>query len=168
MFDIVTNLLDLIDCYAPWLYVACLAIALYYLRQYLLAHRERTSTIFTIEKEVAVHRQGKAISGIGVAFGIAAVITAVKYYVVPNVDLAQLTPPTPTMTFRPPTRQPPTPSATPTPTEPPTSTYTPAPSATPTTESPTSTYTPVPSATPSATPRPTESPMPTYTPTSGS
>jgi len=143
VFDIVTNLLDLIDCYAPWLYVACLAIALYYLRQYLLAHRERTSTIFTIEKEVAVHRQGKAISGIGVAFGIAAVITAVKYYVVPNVDLAQLTPPTPTMTFRPPTRQPPTPSATPIT---PTTTPRPRPTAAPPATVLTSTLTPTPPA----------------------
>lgn len=113
MFDIVTNLLDLIDEHALWLYLGCLAIALYYVRLYLVAHRERTSTIFTIEKELAVHRQGKAMSGIGVALGIAAVVTALKYYVVPNVDIAQLTPPTPTMTFTPPTRVPPTPTPTP-------------------------------------------------------
>jgi hypothetical protein len=113
VFDIVTSLLDFMDQYALWLYLACALVALYYLRQFLLAYRERNSTIFTIEKEVAVHRQGKAMSGIGIALGIAAVIAAVKYYVVPNVDIAQLTPPTPTITFTPPTRQPPTPTATP-------------------------------------------------------
>ncbi|MGC9359346.1 MAG: hypothetical protein ACP5G7_03095 [Anaerolineae bacterium] len=113
MFDIVTSLFEFVDQHALWLYLACALVALYYLRQYFLAHRERTSTIFTIEKEVAVHRQGKAMSGIGIALGIAAVIAAVKYYVVPNVDISQLTPPTPTITFTPPTRQPPTPTATP-------------------------------------------------------
>jgi len=114
VFDIITNLLDFIDEHVLWLYLGCLAMALYYLRLYLVAHRERASTIFTIEKELAVHRQGKAMSGIGAALGIAAVITGLKYYVVPNVDIAQLTPPTPTMTFAPPTRVAPTPTPTPT------------------------------------------------------
>lgn len=143
MFDIVTSLLDFVDQYAPWLYVACALVALYYVRQYLVAHRERSSTIFTIEKEIAVHHQGKAMSGIGIALGIAAVITAVKYYVVPNVDVAQLTPPTPTITFTPPTRQPPTPTATPLT---PTTTPRPRPTAVPVATVRTSTLTPTPPA----------------------
>ncbi|MGI6379966.1 MAG: hypothetical protein ACOX2R_04210 [Anaerolineae bacterium] len=113
MFDIVNSLFNLIDQHAIWLYLGCLLLALYYLRVYLTAHRDRTNTIFTIEKEMATHRQGRAMSGIGVALGIAAVITGVKYYVVPNVDVAQLAPPTPTMTFTPPTVAAPTTTPTP-------------------------------------------------------
>ena len=146
MFDIVSSLFDLIDQHALWLYAGCFLLALFYLRIYIVARRDRSNTIFTIEKEMATHKQGRAMSGIGIALGIAAVIAGVKHYVVPNVDVAQLTPPTPTMTFAPPTIAPST--------------------ATPTPVTPTATPRPMPTSAPVATvaviitPAPTEEPPP--------
>lgn len=144
MFDIVSNLFGLIDQHAIWLYAGCLLLALYYLQVYLAARRDRANTIFTIEKEMAAHKQGRAMSGIGVALGLAVVITGVKFYVVPNVDVAQLTPPTPTMTFAPPTVVPPT--------------------ATPTPVTPTATPRPMPTAAPVATVAVINTPAPTEEP----
>jgi len=105
--------LDVIDQYSIWLYVACLFVILLHIRSYATARRERENTIFTIEKEVAAHKEGRAMTGIGTMLGVAMVITGLKYYVMPSIDLSTLFAPTPTLTLSIPTVAPPTPTPTP-------------------------------------------------------
>ena len=113
MLNILLFLLDVLDRHVIWLYLLCLGLVLINLRSYLVAHGERVNTIYTIEKEVAAHKEGQAMSAIGAALGIAAVITALKYYAVPTIDVETLAEPTPTYAW-----QAPTPVPTPTPTMP--------------------------------------------------
>jgi hypothetical protein len=128
VLNIVSSLLDLIDRQAIWIYLACVLGIILYLRSYVLARRSRHTTIFTIEKEVAAHREGQAMSGIGVLLGIIAVLTAFRYYIGPTIDLPAISQPTPTLTLPIPTRE--LPTLTPTPTTPP-PTATPRPTAIP-------------------------------------
>lgn len=137
MLNVLSYLLNLIDTQVIWLYAACLVVILLYIRSYVIARRDQQNSVFTIEKEVAAHRQGRAMSGIGALLGIIVVITALKYYVVPSVDLSAIAEPTPTLTLSVPTRV--------------------------ATETPTSMPTP-PQATPTNTVRPLRSPRPTETP----
>ena len=113
MLNILGFAVDVINEYAIWLYVACLLVILAYIRSYAVARRERENTIFTIEKEVAAHKEGRAMTGIGSVLGIAMVVTALKYYVMPSIDLATIFAPTPTLTMSIPTMAPPTPTPTP-------------------------------------------------------
>lgn len=137
MLNIISSLLNLIDQHVIWLYVACFVMILFYARSYARARQERENTIFTIEKEVAAHKEERAMSGIGFLLGIAVVITAIKFYLVPTLDLAAVAGPTPTLTL---TLQ--------------------LPSKTPVL--PTATSSPVPTV-PTATPRPTPIPQSTLT-----
>lgn len=142
MLNILSFLLNLIDQHVILLYAFCLILILFNLRAYVLARRDRFNTIFTIEKEVAAHKEGRAMSAIGVALGIAAIVTTLKYYVVPSIDVTGLAEPTPTLTLRIPTNQP-----TPTPTEePPTPTPRPRPTRRPVATAVPPTATPVPPA----------------------
>lgn len=143
MLDILVALLNLIDRYTIWLYGGCLLLLLFHMRAYLLARNARTSTIFSIEKEVAAHKEGRAMSNIGMVLGLVVVITALKYYIVPSVAIEEMMDPTPTMTLAIPTS---VPTPTPTPLPP---TETPRPSPRPTRQP---TNTPLP---PTATPLPT-------------
>lgn len=104
MLAVLGFLLDFIDRWAIWLYIACLAMIAFYVRAYLVARRDQENSIFTVEKEVAAHKQGRAMSGIGTILGIMVVITALKFYVLPSVDLAALVEFTPTATLPVPTR----------------------------------------------------------------
>lgn len=113
MLNILGFAVDVINEYAIWLYVACLLVILAYIRSYAVARKERENTIFTIEKEVAAHKEGRAMTGIGSVLGIAMVVTALKYYVMPSIDLAAIFAPTPTLTMSIPTIAPPTPTPTP-------------------------------------------------------
>ncbi len=112
MLNVVNTLLNLIERHTLWLYLACLVVILYYVRVYANARRDRANTIFTIEKEIAIHKEGRAMSAIGMMLGLMVVITALKYYLIPTLDVSALVTPTPTMTLPVPTRVPPT--ATPT------------------------------------------------------
>lgn len=114
MLHIITLLFNTIDRYSIWLYALCLLLILYYVRSLILARSERSNTIFTIEREVAAHKEGRALSGIGVMLGLAVIITGFKYYVVPNIDIESIADPTPTLSIIVPTRQPPTPTSEPT------------------------------------------------------
>jgi len=137
VLTILGYLLNLIDQWVIWLYVACAVILILYIRSYVLARRDQEDSVFTIEKEVAAHRQGRAMSGIGALLGIMVVITALKFYVVPTFDLSMIVEFTPTVTLVAPTRAPSsTPTMLPTPTE----------------------------FAPTNTPRPIRSPLPSYTP----
>lgn len=110
MLNILLFLYDLIDQHIIWLYLACFAMILYYVRAYALAHRDRSNTIFTIEREVAAHREGRAMSSIGTVLAFVVVLTAIKFYLLPTIDLTELAEPTPTLIIPIPTRETPTPT----------------------------------------------------------
>ena len=99
MLNVIGFLLELVERYVVWLYFACLAAVLFYVRAYTVAHQERENTVFTIEKEVAAHKEGRALSGIGVVLGVAVVITALRYYILPVIDIRGIVEPTPTLAF---------------------------------------------------------------------
>lgn len=145
MLNIILFVLDLIEQHTIWVYALCLLIILYNLRGYLLARRDRLNTIFPVEREVAAHREGRHLSGIGAMLGIAVVATALRYYIVPSIDITELVEPTPTVTLLIAT---PTPTATPV-AETPTATPRPSPTRPPVTAAPVNTPAP-----PTATPLP--------------
>ncbi|MHB0857808.1 MAG: hypothetical protein ACYC5M_09580 [Anaerolineae bacterium] len=103
MLNIVNFMLTAIDEYTMWLYLGCLLMVLLYIRSFIVARRDRENTVFTIEKEVAAHREGRAMSGIGAMLGVVVVITGMKYYLVPSIDLSAMITPTPTLTLAIPT-----------------------------------------------------------------
>jgi hypothetical protein len=150
VLNIILFLVNLIHEHTLWLYGACVVLILLQLRAFMVARRERHNTIFTIEREVAAHREGRAMSGIGSLLGLMVIITALKYYVVPTIDVRELVEPTPTLTLvMVPTREPtftPTPEVTITPTR--------RASATPRAATPTVMVTPPPAAPPPACPDP--------------
>jgi hypothetical protein len=112
VLNILGFVLDLVNKHIIWFYIVFLIIILYYLRIYVQAWHDRHNSIFTIEQEVAAHREGQAMSAIGVLLGLAVVITAVKLYIVPSIDLASMLEPTPTLTLVAPTHPLPTPTPT--------------------------------------------------------
>ncbi len=114
MLNMLAFLYNLIDQHVIWLYAACLLVIAFQVRSYLIAHRDRVNTIFTIEKEVAAHREGRAMSAIGTVLAVVAIITGLKFYVAPTIDVTSLVEPTPTLTLAMPTREPATPTPTPT------------------------------------------------------
>jgi hypothetical protein len=132
VLNIFAFLLNLIDQHTIWLYAACLLIILFYLRAFIIARTQRANTIFTIEREVAAHREGQAMSSIGAMLGVVIVIMGIKYYLVPSLDIETLIEPTPTMTIALPTMAP-----TMEPTEEPTATATPRPRPTKAVQQPT-------------------------------
>lgn len=99
MLNIILFILNLIEQHTIWVYVLCLLVILYNLRGYLVARRDRVNTIFPVEREVAAHKEGRHLSNIGAMLGIAVVATALRYYVVPSIDVAKLVEPTPTVTL---------------------------------------------------------------------
>jgi len=145
VLNVVGQLLHLVKEHTLWFYVACLAIIGLYVRSYIVARRERTNTSFTIEKEVAVHREGRALTGIGVMLGVIAVLTILKFYIVPWVDVSALLQPTPTHTLPIPTVWNPTPTPD-------------------VGDQPTATPRPIPTQEPAPVDRPTEPPAPTPAP----
>ena len=110
MLQILGYILDVIDQHTVWLYAGCLVAILFYVRIYAVARKAQANTIFTIEKEVAAHKEGRAMSGIGVVLAVAVLVTGIKYYVMPSVNLAAMIEPTPTSTLALPTAAPQTPT----------------------------------------------------------
>ena len=105
MLNIVLFLVDLFDQYIIWVYAICLVFVLYHARNYWLARRDHTATIYTIEREVASGREGRAMTNIGLVLGIAVVATSIKYYVLPTLDIEAIVEATPTVTLAVPTRE---------------------------------------------------------------
>ena len=131
-----TTLVKLVSEYYIWLIGACVLGVLSYIGRAIMAHREKSRAIFTLEKEAAASTR---IRSIGMAFvllilGGAIYFTAI--YLEPNLDLETETGVTPTASLLQPT-------------------------STPTTGAPTITPTPR----PTRTPRPTATPEVTFTPT---
>lgn len=121
MLNIIAFLLNIIENYTTWIYVGCGLVVLAYLRAYLRARSARANTIFTIERELAAHQEGRAMSSIGTVLGLVVIVVALRYYIVPVLQIDALVEPTPTVLLTVPTREPtitptlePTPSATPT------------------------------------------------------
>ena len=106
MLNILAFLLDLVDQHVAWFYVICLLLILLSVRTYLLAHQSRMNTIFTIEREVATHNEGRAMTNIGSVLAVVIVVTAIKYYLIPSIDVQSLFEPTPTITLLIPTTVP--------------------------------------------------------------
>jgi len=112
VLSILISVLDFITQHTIWLYLICLFVILFQVRAFALARRNRINTIFTIEREIAAHGEGRAMTNIGMALGIVVIITALKYYVVPTIDITELVEPTPTVVLIIPTEEPtPTPTA---------------------------------------------------------
>lgn len=138
-----TVLIELVDNFAVWIYIACALTVLAYLRVIYLAKRERGASLFTIEKEVATGRAYRAtftILGLLVIIGL---VAFVDMYLAPTLSVAvgsstpegPLVLPTSTNTPVPPSPTPivtrgplvrPTPPWTPTPEQSPTAIVTPA------------------------------------------
>jgi len=146
VLNVLTFLIQVIEEYTFWVYIICGAIILWNLRRYLMAHNDRRNTIFPVEREVAAHREGQAMSAIGGMLAICVVAVAVRHFVLPGVDVTELVHPTPTMTLMIPTLDP-TPTAV---------VATPEPTATP---RPAPTLQPTPAATLAMTPTDTPPPL---------
>lgn len=99
MGNVVSFLLTAIDKYTIWIYLFCLLIIVVYVRNFILARRDRDNSPYTIEREVAGHRELRALSGVGVLLALAAIITVIKMLVLPGVDFAKLNEPTATLTL---------------------------------------------------------------------
>lgn len=152
MLEVIEFLVSAVERYVIWLYIACLAGIIYNLRAYVVARQARADTIFTVERETAAYREGRAMSNIGLLLGLVAIVLVVQFYVLPSVDTTVLVQETVTPTLAlatstprptmPPTlsiveeEQTPTREAVPVPTSTPRPTATPGVTATPVTPQP--------------------------------
>jgi len=121
------SFIRLIEQFAIVLYAACLVGVVWSIRSAWLAWRERSSTLYSLERETAAARIGRAVLS-GLAFvGLGAAIFFVASFVAPTLPTDEPptpTPPGPLVTL--------TPTGTPVPTRTPETTATPEPSLNPT------------------------------------
>jgi len=99
MGNVVAFLITILDKYTIWIYLVCFFISLIYLRNLLIARRNKNNSPYTIEREVASHKEGKALTGIGAMLAIVAAVVAMKMFVLPEIDVTKLSEPTPTLTL---------------------------------------------------------------------
>jgi hypothetical protein len=130
-----TTLVKLISEYYIWLIGACVLGILFYIGRAIMAHREKSRAIFTLEKEAASSTRLRSIGMVFVLLILGGAIYFTATYLEPNLALETESEPTPTVLLQP--------------------------TPTPTTGSPTPTFTPR----PTRTPRPTQTPEVTLTPT---
>jgi hypothetical protein len=133
-----TVLIELIDNFAIWIYIACALTILVYLRVIYLARKETGASLFTIEKELATGKAYRAAFTILGLLVIISLVAFVDFSLAPSLNVASssstpeapLVLPTPTNTPLPP----PTPTLIPTrgPLVRPTPPWTPTPEAIPT------------------------------------
>ena len=90
-----TILVKLIADYALWLYLLLGLIAFLFLRTYVVAHRERDNSIFTLERETATGRMVQAIIGFLVTLIIIGGVFYTSQTLVQEIPLPEVTP-TPT------------------------------------------------------------------------
>jgi hypothetical protein len=83
-----TVLIELIDNFAIWIYIACALTALVYLRVIYLAKKERGASLFTIEKEVATGRAYRATFTIFGLLVISGLVAFVDIYLAPTLGVA--------------------------------------------------------------------------------
>jgi hypothetical protein len=131
-----TTLVKLVSEYYIWLIGACILGILFYIGRAVMAHREKSRAIFTLEKETASSTRLRSIGMVFVLLILGGTIYFTATYLEPNLDLETESEPTPTVLLQP------TPSASP---GPPTLTPTPRPTRTPRpTQTPETTLTPTP------------------------
>jgi hypothetical protein len=132
-----TTLVKLVSEYYIWLIGACVLGILSYIARAIVAHREKSRAIFTLEKEAA---SSTRLRSMGMAFVLLILGGAIYFtatYLEPNLDLETESEPTPTVLLQPtptPTTGPPTITPTPRPTRTPRPTQTPEVTLTPTPE----------------------------------
>jgi len=83
-----TVVIELIDNFAIWIYIACALTVLVYLRVIYLAKKERGASLFTIEKEVATGRAYRAIFTILGLLAIVGLVAFVDVYLAPSLGIA--------------------------------------------------------------------------------
>ncbi|MHB9033976.1 MAG: hypothetical protein ACYC6L_13135 [Anaerolineae bacterium] len=158
MGDVVSFFITVLDKYVIWIYLVLFIVSLIYFRNLLIARRNRSNSPYTIEREVAAHKEGKALTGIGVMLAMAAAVAAVKMFVLPGIDVTSLSSPTPTLTLPAATKIFATLTPAPTNTRAPAELTTPLPTKEPTVSV---------EETPTAAPRPTSAPPPASCPSEG-
>ena len=114
-----TTLVKLVSEYYIWLIGACILGILSYIGRAIMAHREKSRAIFTLEKEAAASTRLRSIGMVFVLLILGGAIYFTATYLEPNLDLETESEPTPTVLLQPtptPTPGPPTPTPTPRPT----------------------------------------------------
>jgi hypothetical protein len=132
-----TTLVKLVSEYYIWLIGACVLGILFYIGRAIMAHREKSRAIFTLEKETASSTRLRSIGMVFVLLIVGGAIYFTATYLEPNLDLETESEPTPTVLLQPtstPTPGPPTLTPTPRPTRTPRPTQTPETTPTPTPE----------------------------------
>lgn len=81
-------LIELIDSFAIWIYIACALTILAYLRVIYLARKERVASLFTIEKEVATGKAYRATFTILGLLVIVSLVAFVDFFLAPSLDVA--------------------------------------------------------------------------------
>jgi hypothetical protein len=130
-----TTLVKLVSEYYIWLIGACVLGILFYIGRAIMAHREKSRAIFTLEKETASSTRLRSIGMVFVLLILSGAIYFTATYLEPNLDLETENEPTPTVLLQPtqsPTPGPPTLTPTPRPTRTPRPTQTPETTPTPT------------------------------------
>ena len=98
------RILSFIDVYSVWLYGAGLLLLLFSLYEFRAAQRNRAETLFTLEREFATTRENRARTMLVTAVSLLALLTLLKFAVVPSQTLPPLNEPTPTrLVLEPPT-----------------------------------------------------------------
>lgn len=120
MLNVLSFLVKIVANQTHWVYIVCGIVIVWQLYRYAQARSDRRNTIFPVEREVAAHREGQAMSTIGVMLAICVATLAIDEFVLPAANVTELLEPTPTATLVIPTREitptaVPTPEATPTP-----------------------------------------------------
>jgi len=114
-----TTLVKLVSEYYIWLIGACILGILSYIGRAIMAHREKSRAIFTLEKEAAASTRLRSIGMVFVLLSLGGAIYFTATYLEPNLDLETESEPAPTVLLQPtptPTPGPPTPTPTPRPT----------------------------------------------------
>ncbi len=123
-----TTLVKLVSEYYIWLIGACVLGVLSYIGRAIMAHREKSRAIFTLEKEAAASTRIRSIGMAFVLLILGGTIYFTAIYLEPNLDLETEIEVTPTALLQPtptPTTEPPTITPTPRPTRTPRPTTTP-------------------------------------------
>jgi len=98
------RILSFINAYSLWLYAAGLVAVLFSLYELRAAQKNRTETIFTLEKEFATKRENRARTMLAISVALLALLSVLKFAVVPSQTLPPLYEPTPTrLVLEPPT-----------------------------------------------------------------
>lgn len=119
-----TTLVRLVSEYYVWLIGACVLGILFYSGRAVVAHREKSRAIFTIEREAAASTRIRSIGMVFVLLVVASIVYFTATYLEPTLELVAENETTPTV----PILLEPTPSPT---SGPPTPTFTPRPTRTP-------------------------------------